>query len=296
MQTAIWHVTSFYQFTPIDEAKLTGVAAEIRLHLEGSGMVGLVILAPEGINATVAGNLNAVKAFRACLAKWIPVENVRFKDSSCKRKPFRKVSVLIKSEIVTLKRPDVVPDSAENGYLSPQEWQEMLESEQPHLLIDTRNQYEIGVGKFQGAVDPELSSFGDWLDYAESLEADRELPVMLYCTGGIRCEKAAMVLKTRGFQKVFQLRDGILGYLAEFPNAKFEGECFVFDQRVAVDQNLEASHRFGLCSACGDPTTVAAVCEVCGRDHFACPECKVEACCKACVDRIRSRTRSFHVS
>ncbi len=211
-------------------------------------LLGTVILSVEGINATVAGTEQAILAFKTKLIKRFG--ELRFKDSTCETEPFRRAEVVIRKEIVTMKR-ELIPEGTEATHLSPTEWHEMLLNDEPKVLIDTRNDYEMLAGKFRGAIDPGLKRFSDWETYLDSTPLDKDVPVMIYCTGGIRCEKAIVPLLERGFEKVYQLRDGILGYLAEYPDGEYEGECYVFDGRVALDQHLQPSQTYAHCAICG---------------------------------------------
>lgn len=258
------HVTSFYKFMPLDREGLPSVQQSILADMADLHLLGTVILSVEGINATVAGNAEATGQFKSQLCNRFG--DIRFKDSTCAAEPFRRAEVVIRKEIVTMKR-ELIPEGTEATHLSSSEWHEMLLSDQPKVLIDTRNDYETLAGKFRGAIDPGLKRFSDWEAYLDSTEFEKDVPVMIYCTGGIRCEKAIIPMLERGFEKVYQLRDGILGYLAEYPDGEYEGECYVFDGRVAVDQHLRPSQTFAHCATCGATARRAkegeSYCEAC---------------------------------
>lgn len=283
-------VTSFYRFVPLGDERLGEIRSELKAWMAGHAVLGLVVLANEGINGTVAGEPANIGEFKVFVGGLLGLNDLRFKDSTCEEPPFHRVSVDIRSEIVGMKRPDLVPDSVENSHLSPREWHEILASDQPKVVIDTRNRYETLAGKFKGAVDPGLSHFSEWGKYLDSAEIPEDVPVLIYCTGGIRCEKAILELRRRGRENVYQLRDGILGYLAEYPDGFYEGDCFVFDDRVAVDRNLQPSGRYGICPGCGLTSDAKQTCGWCGADFFLCAECEVSwegGCSKTCRDRIR---------
>lgn len=255
-----------------------------------NGVLGLVVLAPEGVNGTVGGAADAIGRFKEVVGEMFGLGDIRFKDSSCEAPPFRRISVDIRSEIVGMKRPDLVPERVEQDHLSPKEWHQILASDEPKVVIDTRNKYEVAAGRFRGAIDPELTSFSQWGSYLDSSEIPKDAPVLIYCTGGIRCEKAILEMRLRGFDRVFQLRDGILGYLAEYPNGFYEGDCFVFDDRVALDQNLEPSGRYGICPGCGLTSSEKRTCGWCEAEYFLCAACEEGwegGCSKTCLDRIR---------
>ncbi len=217
-----WYVTSFYQFYEIPVEELGKLRFDIKERMAELAMVVLIILAPEGINGTVSGVENDISSFKKWLNDLVPGE-IRYKDSQTDAAPFKKISVIERPEIVSLKMQGVVPSEDVNTYLSPSEWHAMLEADGPKVVIDTRNRYETKVGTFRGAMDPDIKAFSEWPSYVESLDLEPETPVLIFCTGGIRCEKAGLILNSKGLKKVYQLRDGILGYLAEYPDGYFDG-------------------------------------------------------------------------
>jgi UPF0176 protein len=166
----------------------------------------------------------------------------------------------------------------------------MLESDEPKLLIDTRNRYETQVGKFRGAIDPDLGTFSDWQTYLRQTPLPKDVPVMIYCTGGIRCEKAILEMHEEGFEKVYQLRDGILGYLAEYPQGYYEGECYVFDDRVTVGPDLKPTGNYGTCPGCGLTAGITDTCDICDGRYFVCEVCQPKrpsVCSKPCLDQFQ---------
>lgn len=287
MSSPAWNVTAFYRFFPISESEMPDLRARLRLAMEEDQIRGLVIVAPEGINGTVA-SLGDLTAFKTFVQSLVEDRDVRFKDSVSEQPPFKRTTVVIRSEIVGLKRTDLVPETVQDHHLTPAEWHAMLSQPNPPLLIDTRNDYEVGVGKFKGAIDPGIRSFSQWSEYLQQSDFSREEPVMIYCTGGIRCEKAILAMREEGFQNIYQLRDGILGYLEEYPEGLYEGECYVFDDRVAVDAQLQPTQRFGTCPGCGLAAEAIHQCTWCGEDYHRCSECDEKwppVCSKTCKDR-----------
>lgn len=255
-------------------------------------MRGLTILAPEGINSTVAGSQVAIDQFKNEIQSLLGISDLSFKDSECQKMPFRWVQIERRNEIVGLKRPDLTPDTINNNHLSPQEWNEIINSPDPKTIIDTRNRYETKLGIFKGAVDPNLSHFSQWSEYLDKTELPKDQPLLIYCTGGIRCEKAIIEMQNRGYENVYQLRDGILGYLEKFPNGSFEGECFVFDDRVAVDKDMQPTTRYGICPGCGLTADDKIECVICKKSFVVCEECKPNrppVCSKPCKDKIRQK-------
>ncbi len=281
-----WHVTSFYRFLPLEAAAIADLQQDLQKQMKDKEMVGLILLAPEGINGTVAGSREAIETIKRAVEQSFP--QTHFKDSQSQLKPFRDIRVEIRDEIVGMKRPDLAPLTDEDHHLNPAEWHAMLQSPEPKLLIDTRNDYEIRLGRFQNAVDPGIPHFSKWPDYAGSADLPKDTPIMIYCTGGIRCEKVMLDLHARGYDKVFQLRDGILGYLAEYPEGFYEGECFVFDDRVALTPTLEPTTTYAICPGCGAPAEDRRECNWCGGEFRVCPACTARITCgKTCADRVQ---------
>ena len=280
-------VTSFYRFLSLNAEELVRRQTDLRNFLLSNEMLGLILLAPEGVNGTVAGSAEAVESFKRMLGLDLHRDDISFKDSWCEVMPFHRITVDIRNEIVGMKRPDLIPESATNRHLSPQEWHERITFDEPKIIIDTRNSFETSLGKFKGAVDPNLSKFSDWGRYLDQAELPNDIPIYLYCTGGIRCEKAILEMQIRGHENVYQLKDGILGYIEEFPQGEFEGECFVFDGRVAVDCNLQPSTKHGICPNCGLTSDNKQSCSVCESQFVVCQGCRSnwpQVCSKTCRD------------
>jgi UPF0176 protein len=182
-----------------------------------------------------------------------------FKDSTAPRAVFGKWSVKRKPELITFKQEGVAPAGKRN-HLAPSAWKAML-SRDDVVVLDTRNTYESAIGTFRDAVAPDIRHFSEFPDAVRAAGIPKDKTVLLYCTGGIRCEKAVIAMEQQGYRNVYQLEGGILAYLEQFPDDAFDGECFVFDERVAVDQRLQPSNTYRLCAECGDP----AASDVCGK-------------------------------
>jgi UPF0176 protein len=255
-------VAAFYRFTPLAEAERQALRQQLLAVGQAEGVKGTVLLAPEGVNGTVSGPEAGVEALLAVL-----LADPRFADLSLKRhsaahQAFHRLKVRLKREIVTIGLAELTPTAAAGTYVPPLAWNTLIE--QPDtLLIDTRNSYEVAVGSFAGALDPGTESFRDFPDWVERqlrplVEARRPKALALVCTGGIRCEKAAAYLLQQGFGGVQQLQGGILSYLEEVEpqQSRWQGECFVFDQRVAVNHQLQPGE-YSLCHACRMPLSVA---------------------------------------
>jgi UPF0176 protein len=275
-------ITASYAFVPFSVERLQHLQMSTVDFGEVHGMRGLVLLAEEGINSTVSGSPSAIAAWKEFVRKNVGV--VDFKDSQADDEPFRRWSVKIKPEIVGIKDAAIRP-SGKHRHLSPEEWNAMLNREDV-VVVDARNDYEIAIGKFRGATDPGIRHFSDFPDVAETV-VPKDKKVLLYCTGGIRCEKAIHALESRGYGDVYQLDGGILRYLEEFPDGEFEGECFVFDHRVAVDKHLRPSQTYALCPHCGDPAATVIECP-CGAGGKVCAVCNEilerRTCSKRCAN------------
>ena len=249
-------VRTFYQFIEIPSDKLSDLRETIYQKGVELEIVGSVLLSTEGCNGTVAGQPEKMQEFFQQLRHHFP--ELRGQDSQGSRNPFKRWKVLLKEQIVAARDPELKPSQNFVGQKTPAEWDEVLELVQSGKaqMIDVRNSYEVGIGTFRGAIDPKTATFKEFSDYLDrevGKSLDKELPTAIFCTGGIRCEKARMDLERRGFGSVLQLKGGILNYLKERPRQGFEGECFIFDERVALDQELRESQTYILCPDCGDP-------------------------------------------
>jgi UPF0176 protein len=218
---------------------------------------GTFILAPEGINGTVAGSPAAIDELLAYLYGGpfgTRLHGAEAKISWADQMPFLRMKVRLKPEIVTLRAPEANPARQVGTYVEPEDWNALVDAGDV-TLIDTRNDYEAAIGTFKGAIDPATKSFTEFKDYvAQHLDPAKQKKIAMFCTGGIRCEKASSYLLAQGFEEVFHLKGGILKYLEVVPEAesRFEGECFVFDERVAVTHGLKQGEA-QLCRACRNP-------------------------------------------
>jgi UPF0176 protein len=237
-----YEVAAFYQFAALPEFR------ELRepLHVVCAGLKvkGTVLLAQEGINGTVAGHADAIAALVAELRHGElfggRLDNLELKFSHASAMPFQRLKVRLKKEIVTLGDAEADPTRQVGTYVEPAQWNDLIASPDT-LLIDTRNAFEVAMGTFAGAIDPGIKSFGQFKDFAaRHLDPSKHRKVAMFCTGGIRCEKASSYLLSRGFAEVYHLKGGILSYLERVPKmeSRWRGECFVFDDRVALCHGL----------------------------------------------------------
>ncbi|RKQ95485.1 oxygen-dependent tRNA uridine(34) hydroxylase TrhO [Maricaulis maris] len=245
-------VAALYKFAPlVPDAALQ---ARIKAACEAHNVFGTLLLAPEGINATIAGPEAGVHAVLALLRSLPGFAELEHKESRADDHPFLRLKVRLKREIVTMGITDIDPVSAVGTYVEPADWNDLITA--PDVVtIDTRNDYEVRIGQFEGAINPETVSFREFPDWFRQFRETRpNAKIAMYCTGGIRCEKATAFARMEGLDDVFHLKGGILKYLEEVPEAesRWRGECFVFDRRVAVKHGLQAgSHT--LCHACREP-------------------------------------------
>lgn len=288
-------VTAFYKFIPILEARLEPLSLEIESFAKSLNLEGLFLIGTEGVNSTMSGDQKSLEAFKKFLREHPELRVEEFKDSASHKAPFRKLRIRIKPEIVTIGEPGLVPAGKNSKHLSPQEWHRTLQEESDILILDTRNDYEVKMGKFVGkagdAVDVNIVNFSDFPKKVEEAGWDKDKKVLMYCTGGIRCEKASLAMQNMGFKNVFQLDGGILKYIEEFPEQNFKGDCFVFDSRIAVNQKLEPVTDYGLCPHCGQPGQEVISCVRCDTKAKICEACQKQpefnTCSKNCCYHVR---------
>lgn len=235
-----WVVAAFYKFVPLpDAAQLREPLFEV---CASHGVIGTILLAPEGINATVAGSRDAIDFMLQFLLRDARFNQLEYKESDAARQPFGRLKVRLKKEIVTLGVPGVDPNRAVGEYVDARDWNALI-ADPGTVVVDTRNRYETEMGMFERAIDPRTASFRQFPDFVHrTLDPRRHPRVAMYCTGGIRCEKATTYMLDKGFKEVYHLRGGILRYLEDVPQEQglWKGECFVFDERVAVGYGLRS--------------------------------------------------------
>ncbi|MEM7215557.1 MAG: rhodanese-related sulfurtransferase [Pseudomonadota bacterium] len=247
-------VAAFYHFVELDDyAQLQG---DILACAQSNNVMGTVLLAGEGINGTVAGPEQGVKMLLSHIRKDPRLSPLEHKESWAAENPFYRMKVRLKKEIVTLGVEGVSPINQVGEYVEPEDWNALIQDPDV-IVVDTRNDYEVSIGTFKGAVDPETTSFRefpDWLNSQKDLAKNKK--IAMFCTGGIRCEKSTALLKAEGFENVFHLKGGILKYLETVPEEQslWEGQCFVFDQRVSVGHGL-LEGPYDLCHACRHPVS-----------------------------------------
>ncbi len=259
MNTNAYKVAAMYRF--IDIADIPALRAEIYAFAEANApsMCGTLLLAPEGINGTIAAFPSDMDKMIDFLDSKLGVRSANepaceFKYSSATEKPFNRFKVRPKKELITLRKPEAKPHEQVGTYVTAEEWNDLI-NDPDVVLVDTRNDYETKVGIFEGAIDPDIKIFTEFPEWVEkNLNPEKDKKVAMFCTGGIRCEKASSYMLAQGFENVYHLKGGILKYLETVPaeESKWEGDCFVFDQRVSVGHALEEGD-WKVCHGCREP-------------------------------------------
>ena len=265
-------VAALYRFARFDDP--AALRAPLLALCEAQSVKGTLLLAREGINGTIAGKTAAIDAVLTHIRALPGCADIEVKFSHADAMPFHRMKVRLKREIVTMGQPDIDPVRGVGHYVAPADWNALID--QPDtVVIDTRNDYEVQVGSFAGAIDPATKSFSefpDWFRAHRDELADKK--IAMFCTGGIRCEKATAFLKAEGLDAVYHLKGGILKYLEEVPPAqsRWQGECFVFDERVAVGHGLGAGTH-ALCRGCRMPVNAEARLSPLYVEGVSCPAC-----------------------
>ncbi len=275
-------VAAFYKFAKLpDFQQLQAPFLEFCLSVN---INGTILLAAEGVNGTVAGSRNSIDCLISFLKAEPRLHDIEHKESFTNEPPFDRMKVKLKKEIVPLGVSTVNPNELVGTYVSPEEWNELI-SDPEVIIVDTRNDYEVDIGTFKGAIDPKTKRFRDFPAFVcDTLDPDKHKKVAMFCTGGIRCEKASSYMLQQGFKEVFHLKGGILKYLEKIPADKslWDGECFVFDQRIAVGNGLIVGDH-EQCYACRHPVSP--------QDRES-SKFRLGVSCPYCFDNLPEKTRS----
>ena len=281
-----WTVAALYRFVALED--LPTLQAEIRAVCDENNICGTLLIAPEGINGTIAGQGECLDNIVDFLDQKAGIQQGELKYSSAEEKPFRRIKVRLKKEIITMKAPEANPTKQVGTYVTPENWNDLI-NDPDVTLIDTRNTYETAVGIFKDAIDPKIETFTEFKDYVHNnMDPKKQKKVAMFCTGGIRCEKASSYMLAHGFEEVYHLQGGILKYLEDVPaeESQWEGDCFVFDRRVAVGQDLQESP-YQICYGCRFPLTPEDVKAESYEKGVSCPHC---------IDKLTpERARSFRM-
>ena len=247
-----YKIAALYLFTAIDDP------AELKVNLlqelSPLQLCGTLLIAPEGINGTLAGTESGIQQLLICLNKNTGLSQNDVKFSYSEEKPFNRFKIRLKREIVTFNQPEANPNLRVGTYIEPDQWNKLIEDPEV-IVLDTRNKYETLIGTFENAIDPKIDSFTEFSDYVrKNLYPQKNKKIAMFCTGGIRCEKASAFMLAEGFEAVFHLKGGILKYLEQVPKeqSRWKGDCYVFDRRMAVGHGLTTGH-YSMCFCCGYP-------------------------------------------
>ena len=282
---ALYHFTKFSDYKKLQDP--------LRKICNSEGIKGSLLIAYEGINGTISGSRSGIDAVLKHIRSMPGCSDLEHKESFASEIPFKRMKVKLKKEIVTMGQPHIDPTLNVGNYIEPSDWNNLI-SQDDVIVIDTRNDYEVAIGSFDGAIDPETKSFGEFPEWWEENRSKyQDKRVAMFCTGGIRCEKSTNFLLNEGVKDVYHLKGGILKYLEEVPekNSKWNGECFVFDSRVSVKHGLEEGI-YNLCYACRMPLS---------PDDFKKEEFEKGVSCHLCIDsndderKERFRERQYQV-
>ena len=249
-------VATLYKFFKVDD--LVALQNQLYAICNKNNVMGTILIANEGVNGTISAKPKEIEKTLISIQEDDRFSEIEIKYSSANKQPFHKMRVRLKKEIVTIGLPEINPNKTVGTYVKPEEWNDII-SDPDVILIDTRNKFEIKIGSFKNALDPRTTSFRDFPEWVKKFKQDKEntnKKIAMYCTGGIRCEKASSLMKEEGFNEVYHLQGGILKYLEQVEKEKslWEGECFVFDDRVCLTENLEVGS-YKMCFACRMPIT-----------------------------------------
>jgi UPF0176 protein len=290
--TSPFLVAALYHFVSLP--RFESLRAPLQALCEENGVKGTLLLAHEGINGTIAGPDAGIKTVLDHLWAQPEFAALEHKESRASKMPFLRMKVKLKKEIVTMGVEDADPNKVVGTYVTPQDWNTLI-SDPNTIVIDTRNDYETAIGTFRGAVDPKTKTFREFPDWVRNNpRLDDKPKIAMYCTGGIRCEKATAFMKEQGFEEVYHLKGGILKYLEEIPQEEslWDGACFVFDERVSVEHGLkEGEHK--LCHACRNPITADEVTSPFYEEGVSCSSCYHT---RTEDDRLRYRQRQHQIA
>jgi len=278
MKVKNYKIVSLYSFFPFQENLILDLKNKLLKIENESDLSGLLIVASEGINGTICAEKNVIDIVINLLNKYTDNRNLNIKVNFSKKKVFKKLKIKIKKEIVTMGVPEINPSQDNGTYINSANWNKLIKN-QNTIVIDTRNHYEVSLGTFQNSINPNTRNFSEfpkWVDdnLDNHLENKESKNIAMFCTGGIRCEKATSLLKKKGYKNIYHLQGGILQYLNDVKDEKnlFEGECFVFDKRVSLDHKLEKGS-YSICHACGMPVSIQDQKRIEYREGIQCHFC-----------------------
>lgn len=289
-------VATLYKFFKVDD--LVALQDQLYAICNKNNVMGTILIANEGVNGTISAKPREIEKTLISIQKDDRFSEIEIKYSSANKQPFHKMRVRLKKEIVTIGLPEINPNKTVGTYVKPEEWNDII-SDPDVILIDTRNKFEIKIGSFKNALDPRTTSFRDFPEWVKKFKQDKtntNKKIAMYCTGGIRCEKASSLMKEEGFNEVYHLQGGILKYLEQVEKEKslWEGECFVFDDRVCLTENLEVGS-YKMCFACRMPITEDELNDDRYEEGISCLYC-YDKTTKDKKERFESRQKQIELS
>ncbi|MDA8852357.1 rhodanese-related sulfurtransferase [Hyphomicrobiales bacterium] len=289
-------VATLYKFFKVDD--LVALQDQLYEICNKNNVMGTILIANEGVNGTISAKPREIEKTLISIQKDDRFSEIEIKYSSTNKQPFHKMRVRLKKEIVTIGLPEINPNKTVGTYVKPEEWNDII-SDPDIILIDTRNKFEIKIGSFKNALDPRTTSFRDFPEWVKKFKQDKtntNKKIAMYCTGGIRCEKASSLMKEEGFNEVYHLQGGILKYLEQVEKEKslWEGECFVFDDRVCLTENLEVGS-YKMCFACRMPITEDELNDDRYEEGISCLYC-YDKTTKDKKERFESRQKQIELS
>ena len=289
-------VATLYKFFKVDD--LVALQDQLYAICNKNNVMGTILIANEGVNGTISAKPREIEKTLISIQKDDRFSEIEIKYSSTNKQPFHKMRVRLKKEIVTIGLPEINPNKTVGTYVKPEQWNDII-SDPDVILIDTRNKFEIKIGSFKNALDPRTTSFRDFPEWVKKFKQDKtntNKKIAMYCTGGIRCEKASSLMKEEGFNEVYHLQGGILKYLEQVEKEKslWEGECFVFDDRVCLTENLEVGS-YKMCFACRMPITEDELNDDRYEEGISCLYC-YDKTTKDKKERFESRQKQIELS
>jgi UPF0176 protein len=285
------YIYTFYRFKALTNIEL--IKQNLDRHKKNKKILGTILIAAEGINGNISGTKKDLENFITLIKKTTRIRKIMIKISKNQFIPFYRLKIRIKKEIVTLGNKSAIPEKRTGKNISPEKWDNII-NDNKYLIIDARNNYEVDIGSFQNAINPKTNSFREFPDFIKKLNISKKKPIAMFCTGGIRCEKASSYLINEGYKNIFQLEGGIINYLEYKKNKKnntWNGECFVFDNRVAVNKDLQIG-KYLQCYGCRHPITTE---DTKLRSYIKGVSCKYCVDTKSEKKKLASKTRQNQI-